>query len=205
MPLQKILLLFAHPRLEKSRINKALLEQLPGIDTVTLHDLYENYPDFNIDIEREKKLLLEHSIIIWHHPFYWYSCPPLLKQWIDMVLEFGWAYGPGGTALKDKVIFNCITTGGAREAYMAEGRNRFTIREFLMPFRQTARLCNMIYLPPFAIQGTHRLSEEEIVQYARQFRILLQKLTEGNYSLDTLAALDFLNDLCNIGSEQASE
>ncbi|MDF7639407.1 NAD(P)H-dependent oxidoreductase [Lactobacillus sp. ESL0791] len=24
-------------------------------------------------------------------PFYWYSCPPLLKKWEDDVLEHGWA------------------------------------------------------------------------------------------------------------------
>jgi glutathione-regulated potassium-efflux system ancillary protein KefG len=108
----KVLILFAHPRFEKSRANLALVEQIPVSDQLTFHDLYEKYPDFNIDVEYEKKLLLEHDIIIWHHPFYWYSCPPLLKQWIDMVLEFGWAYGPGGTFLKDKIIFNCITSGG---------------------------------------------------------------------------------------------
>src|SRR5688572_29654923 len=186
----KILILFAHPRLEKSKINILLLEQLSGIPNITFHDLYEEYPDFNIDIEREKKLLIEHSVIIWHHPFYWYSCPPLLKQWIDMVLEFGWAYGPSGTALKGKIIFNCITTGGARDAYMHEGRNRFTIKEFLAPFDQTARLCNMIYLPPFAIQGTHRVTDTELDRHAGQFKLLLQKLSEGNYRLEKLVQLD---------------
>ena len=57
--------------------------------------MYEKYPDFNIDVDYEKKLLEKNQIIIWQHPFYWYSAPPLLKQWIDLVLEFGWAYGPG--------------------------------------------------------------------------------------------------------------
>lgn len=27
------------------------------------------------------------------HPFYWYSTPALLKEWQDLVLEHGWAYG----------------------------------------------------------------------------------------------------------------
>lgn len=116
----KTLILFAHPRLEKSKINNALLARIPQHADLTFNDLYETYPDFNIDVEREKELLLGHDVILWQHPFYWYSCPPLLKQWIDLVLEFEWAYGPGGNALQGKKIFKVITTGGASEAYQHE-------------------------------------------------------------------------------------
>lgn len=194
--MRKILILFAHPRLERSRINRALLRHIPAQNNITFHDLYEEYPDFNVDIEREKRLLLEHDIIIWHHPFYWYSCPPLMKQWIDMVLEFGWAYGPGGTYLKNKIIFNTITTGGARSAYDNQGYNRFTVREFLAPFDQTAHLCGMIYLPPFAVQGTHRFSDDELAYFADQYTILLQKLSEDRLDLNRLMKLPLLNDIC---------
>jgi glutathione-regulated potassium-efflux system ancillary protein KefG len=159
----KTLILFAHPRLEKSKINKALLARVPKHPDLYFNDLYEAYPDFNIDINREKELLVQHDMIIWQHPFYWYSCPPLLKQWIDLVLEFGWAYGPGGNSLVGKKIFNAVTTGGATEAYRHEGRNRFTVQEFLAPFDQTAHLCKMQYLPPFAIQGTNRLADDNLV------------------------------------------
>jgi glutathione-regulated potassium-efflux system ancillary protein KefG len=177
--MRKTLILFAHPRLEKSRINRKLLESIPKDLPVTLHDLYETYPDFNIDIEAEKKLLLEHEVIIWQHPFYWYSCPALLKQWIDMVLEIGWAYGPGGHQLSGKSAFNVITTGGPQEAYTHEGRHRFTIEELLAPFNQTAFLCQMNYLPPFSIQGTHRLTDVEVEQHALRFEQMLRKTVEG--------------------------
>jgi glutathione-regulated potassium-efflux system ancillary protein KefG len=190
----KILLLFAHPRFEKSRANSSMLTALKKHPQITFHDLYENYPNFNVDIERETNLLLEHSIIIWHHPFYWYSAPPLLKQWIDMVLEFGWAYGPGGTFLKDKIIFNSITSGGAREVYMSTGHNRFTIREFLAPFDQTATLCKMVYLPPFAIQGTHRLSEQDLQAQSSSYDQLLQRLVKGEFNVDEIRQYEFMND-----------
>jgi len=189
-----VLILFTHPRFEKSRVNRALLSNVEQIHGVTLHDLYEQYPDFNVDIEREKALLIAHRIIIWHHPFYMYGAPALLKHWIDLVLEYGWAHGAGGGAGKDKLIFNAITTGGAREGYGANGFHRFTIGEFLLPFHQTAAMCRMIYLPPFAVQGTHRLTPHELSVHAGLYRRLLLHLTHGEFSVETLKNFEFLND-----------
>ena len=190
----KVLILFAHPRFEKSANNAILVKDIPDIPEITFHDLYEKYPDFNISIEYEKRLLDDHQIIIWQHPFYWYSCPPLLKQWIDLVLEFGWAYGPGGSALKDKIVFNSITSGGQRSAYNSEGHNRFTVRNFLAPFDQTARLCKMIYLPPFAMHGTYRIAKEEMVNTARQYRDLLIRFVNGDFSFEEINRFPYLND-----------
>lgn len=198
----RILILFAHPSLEKSKINRSLLKHIPNNENIHIQDLYELYPDFNIDIEAEKKLLLNHDIIVWHHPFYWYSCPPLLKQWIDLVLEFGWAYGPGGTALKNKIIFNAISTGGTREVYSHEGRNRFTVPEFLAPFNQTAKLCNMIYLPPFAIQGTHKLSEEDLQKSCEDYQSILLKMLQVNFKYEEVLQYTFLNDWINQSAKQ---
>jgi glutathione-regulated potassium-efflux system ancillary protein KefG len=183
--MQRILILFAHPRLEKSRINRRLLTAIPADLPITFHDLYEKYPDFNIDVRYEQDLLLANDVIIWHHPFYWYSCPALLKQWIDMVLEFGWAFGPGGTRLEGKKAMNVVTTGGAQEAYLHEGKNRFQLTEFLAPFNQTAHLCRMTYLPPFAVQGTHRLSDRSLEDAAEGFETMLRKVASGDYSYQT--------------------
>jgi len=108
---KKILILFAHPAMQKSRVNKGLIESLSNVEGVTFHDLYDSYPDLYIDVEREKSLLLENDIIIFHHPFYWYSSPAIIKEWQDLVLEFGFAYGPGGTALEGKIMMNVISAG----------------------------------------------------------------------------------------------
>ena len=190
----KILILFAHPRLERSLNQTQLISSIPEISEITFHDLYEKYPDFDIDIEYEQKLLLEHQIVIWQHPFYWYSSPPLLKQWIDLVLSFGWAYGPGGTALQGKIVFNAITSGGQRSAYSKEGHNRFTINQLLSPFEQTAYLCKMIWLPPFVIHGTHRISESERQNHAMQYGKILLKLSEGDFNPDELKNYQYIND-----------
>ena len=190
----KILIIFAHPRFERSSNNSALIRKIPDLPEITFHDLYEKYPDFNIDKDFEKKLLQNNNIIIWQHPFYWYSSPPLLKQWIDIVLEFGWAYGPGGTALEGKIIFNTITAGGQIDAYTPEGRNRYSVIELLTPFDQTAYLCKMIYLPPFAVHGTHRLSKGEIEIYAQQYGLLLEKLVNNEFEVDEMKKYRYLND-----------
>ena len=192
---KKILVLFAHPRFEQSRTNSALIEGIRGLEGVTVHDLYERYPDFNIDTLIEKDLLSHHDVVVWHHPFYWYSCPPLLKQWIDMVLEFGWAYGPDGNALQGKQALNVITAGGVREVYCTEGRNQYTIREFLRPFEQTARLCGMEYLPPFATMGTHKLTKEDLADHVSQYQALLKSLQGNDMEIPEGDACQFLNDL----------
>ncbi|PKN50965.1 MAG: NAD(P)H oxidoreductase [Deltaproteobacteria bacterium HGW-Deltaproteobacteria-13] len=192
--MNKILILFAHPRFEKSRTNRALLTNLDRINGVTLNDLYEQYPDFNIDTDREKELLSAHQVIIWHHPFYMYSAPALLKQWIDLVLEHGWAHGKNGDHLKNKIIFNVITSGGTREVYAANAYNRFTIGEFLVPFEQTATLCKMTYLPPFAVQGTHLLTAEALKFHVTMYHTLLEMLTKGEFDIEALKRVEFLND-----------
>jgi glutathione-regulated potassium-efflux system ancillary protein KefG len=178
---QNILILFAHPLFEKSQINKILVENLPISSSITFHDLYEEYPEFDVDIQKEQALLLQHDIIIWHHPLYWYSCPPLLKQWIDLVLEYGWAYGKSGNALKDKIIFQTITTGGSQENYCAEGKDRYTIPELLEPFNQTAMVCKMNYLPPFVIHGTHNMSETEAKQMSELYNSLLNHIIQNGF------------------------
>ena len=190
----KILILFAHPALEKSRVNKILIRDISSLQNVTFNDLYEEYFDFNINVEKEKKLLVENDVIIFHHPFFWYSTPALLKQWEDLVLEHGWAYGSKGTALVGKRMMNIITTGGSSQAYTKESINKHTIREFLIPIEQTAKLCGMIYLPPYLIQGTHRFTEKEIDNYAGTYLQLLKDLSTDKFKTDELIRYETLND-----------
>lgn len=192
---KKILVIFAHPLLEKSRVNRTLVKKYNGRNDVTFNDLYEMYPDFNIDIEFEKNLLLKHDLIILHHPLYWYSCPPLMKQWIDLVLEVGWAYGPGGDALKGKSLMQIITTGGQKSAYSDSGSNKHSLREFLLPFEQTALLCKMTYIPPYVIHGTHRLTDEEIDKSAAEMFLLLDLLVSDISADEKILLQDYSNNL----------
>ena len=189
----KILILFAHPLFEKSQVNKILVENIPNSPNITFHDLYEEYPEFDVDIKKEQELLLNHDIIIWHHPLYWYNCPPLLKQWIDLVLEFGWAYGKEGNNLKSKILFQVITTGGSEDNYCATGRDRFTIPELLEPFNQTAKVCKMNYIPPFVVHGTHKITLEETHKKAKLYHQLLTYLEEKGVKSENFDGYTYLN------------
>lgn len=191
----RVLILFAHPALERSRVHRRLIGRLPALPGLTFHDLYESYPTFDIDVRREQQLLLEHDLIIWQHPFFWYSTPALFKQWEDLVLEHGWAYGSTGTALAGKRVLSLITTGGAESAYQHEGYNRFTIRELLAPLEQTAFLCKLEYLPPYLIQGTHRLTDADIDQAAERYRLLLTYLHDDRLPIDSTRRDALLNPI----------
>ena len=190
-----ILILFAHPLFEKSRVHSRLIAEASKVKGVTINDLYQLYPDFDIDIEREKELLLSHDIIIWQHPFYWYSAPALLKQWQDLVLEHGWAYGKEGRALEGKKFFNVFTSGGGMEAYQHGGFNKFPIQDFLKPFQRTAELCRTHYYSPFWIPGTHKMTNEQVESFALQYRTLLNALTNDQFSHQIIAEQDLMNNL----------
>ena len=191
--MKKILILFAHPRYEKSRTNKALLAGLRGMDGVTVHDLYEEYPDFNVDTAREQELLLAHDIIVWHYPLFLYGAPAMVKQWMDLVLEHGWAHGAGVTTLVNKQVFATITSGGSRESYSHSGFNRHTMPELLYPLKRATQLCRMTWLPPFAVQGTYRLTDDMLAEYGNKYRQVLERLAQSP-PIRSVRAHDFLND-----------
>ena len=171
--MENTLIQFCHPALEKSRANRTLVEMVAGIDGVTVNDLYEEYPDFQIDIAREQELMENHQRIVWQHPFYWYSTPALMKEWFDVVLEYGWAYGKGGVVLHGKRIKSVITTGGTKEAYFPQGYNCYTIDELLRPLEQTARLCGMTYMEPLIIFDALHLEGEAMNAALERYRAWL--------------------------------
>lgn len=192
----RILVLLAHPVLERSRVNRRLADAIADLPGVTVNDLYEEYPTLTIDVRREQKLLLEHDVVVFQHPFYWYSAPAILKEWQDLVLEHGWAYGEHGHALDGKVTFNAVTTGGPSTAYRAEGYNRFTMKQLLAPYDQTAHLCRMRWLPPFAVHASLRLDgDADVAPHAAAYRRLIEALLASRIDLESAARLETLNEL----------
>lgn len=167
-----IVVITAHPQMEQSRVNRALLDAAASLEIeggLVVRDLYRLYPDYLIDIAAEQALLADARLIVWQHPIHWYSMPPLMKLWLDDVLAFGWAYGPGGTVLRGKDLWLVASTGGPADSYAPGGYNRHAFADFLPPYEQTATLCGLRFLPPLLHHGAHRLSDAEIAAHAADF------------------------------------
>lgn len=191
----RVLILFAHPSRERSEVNAPLYNVSVGRDHVTVVDLYGEYPNYRIDIEREQQRLLEHDVIVFMFPLYWYSTPSILKEWQDLVLEYGFAYGPEGTALHGKTLLCVLSAGGAAKAYRADGYNHFTIRELLQPLEQTANLTGMNYLPPFAIFGSRSaVDENRLEEHLSDWENVLTALVEDRVDAPQAGQLQTLND-----------
>jgi glutathione-regulated potassium-efflux system ancillary protein KefG len=173
-----ILVLYAHPRPELSRVNQAMAEAVRDLPNVALRDLYGLYPDYVIDVAAEQKVLVEAELLVLQHPLQWYSGPPLLKEWIDAVLVRGWAYGQGGTALRGKRVLSAVSTGGKLDAYQYAGFHHYTVPDFLRPYERTATLCGMKYLDPFVFYGSYSASESQVHEHAEAYRQHLQALAK---------------------------
>ncbi|MFC4779198.1 NAD(P)H-dependent oxidoreductase [Paenibacillus sp. GCM10023252] len=169
----RTLVIVAHPRMEASRVNRALAETAATVQDVTVHNLYEVYPDEKVDAAREQALLEAHDRIILQFPFYWYSSPSLLKKWQDEVLAYGWAYGSGGDRLHGKELGLAVSTGGPAEAYRPDGYNRYTLEELLLPLRATSNLVGTIFLPIFSLSGVRTMTDEELAGHAQSYAAYL--------------------------------
>ncbi|PUA18320.1 NAD(P)H dehydrogenase [Glaciimonas sp. PCH181] len=154
-----ILILYAHPRPHRSRVNRRLVQAASVLPNVHLHDLYETYPDFHINVRHEQALLKDADLVIFQHPIQWYSMPALLKLWVDTVLTQGWAFGPGGDALRGKDYWLVATTGASEDAYQEKGAHQWPFSAFLPPFQQTAQLCGMHWRAPHILHGAHSVDE----------------------------------------------
>jgi glutathione-regulated potassium-efflux system ancillary protein KefG len=165
----KVLLLYAHPESQDSVANRVLLQPARQLSNVTVHDLYAHYPDFFIDIRHEQELLEQHEVVVFQHPLYTYSCPALLKEWLDRVLSRGFASGVGGDVLAGKYWRNVITTGEPQAAWRRDGLNHYTLNEVLRPFELTAAMCRMHWMSPMIIYQARRQSATALAHYASAY------------------------------------
>ncbi len=178
-PAPRIQLLFVHPFPHRSRVNRALLDGVRDIPGVVVNDLYERYPDFHIDIKFEQECLRATDLLVVQHPFYWYAAPALFKQWQDVVLEYGFAFGTDGDALCCKDWLSVVTVGQSKEAYLPDGHNRYSVSELMRPYECSANHCGMRYLEPIIIHSSHRLSDRELEDWVQTYRSRLSQYRSG--------------------------
>lgn len=186
-----LLVYYAHPGHRHSHANKAMLAEANGIDGINIVDLYAEYPRFEIDVEREQRRLVDHSVVLFQFPMFWYSTPSILKEWQDLVLEYGFAYGSDGDSLKGKRMMLAITAAGPDEAYTPQGYQHYPIRTFLTPLEQTARLCKMAFSPPYVLfSSLHAPADGRLEQHLIGYRNLLEAVRDDRYDFAAVADRD---------------
>jgi glutathione-regulated potassium-efflux system ancillary protein KefF len=163
-----VVVIFAHPYPDRSVANRTLLDGLDGLD-VEVRSLYDRYPDFAIDADAERAALEAASAIVWQHP----------KLWFERVLVHGWAWGPGGDALRGKPCLWAVTTGGDEQDYSADGMHTHPFGAFEPVVRQTAEFCGMTWLDPFVVLGARQLDAQTLREHARRYRARLAALEEA--------------------------
>jgi putative NADPH-quinone reductase len=182
----KLIVYYAHPGHKFSHANAAMVEQANAVDGITLVDLYAQYPRFNINIDREQQRLLDHDVILFQFPMFWYSTPSLLKEWQDLVLEHGFAYGAGGESLKGKYMMLAVTAAGDTEAYTEHGYQHYPIRTFLTPLERTARLCHMAFAAPYVLYGSLRAPDDgRLAAHVAGYRQLLEAIRDDRYDFES--------------------
>lgn len=167
--MERKLVIIAHPDMAHSRINSAWASAVRKAGDITLHDLHSAYPDGHIDGQAERQLLTDHDRIVLQFPLTWYSCPPFLSQWQTVIMQRGWAYGPGGRALRHKTLGIAFSTGSNGRDYTPEGRYGRTLEEITTPFELMAVHTGMHYLPHFALTGVRELDDDAVAASAHTY------------------------------------
>lgn len=175
----RVIVLYAHPAPQRAPLMRALAAAASDLPGVQVRDLYELYPDFDVDGNRERELLAGAGLVVFLHPIRWYGMPSLMKEWMEVVLVPGWAYGRGthrdhaahgGGALVGKGFWLVTSTGSGPDAYRPGGLHGRPFGDFLPPFEQAAALCGMDWIEPFSMHGAAAISEAAIAAHAAEFR-----------------------------------
>lgn len=169
----KTTIFVTHPNINQSRVNSALAKGAESLTGVEVRYLYDLYPDGKIDVAAEQAVLENTDRIVLQFPMQWYSTPPLLKQWLDDVLTYGWSHGGETQALRDKQLLLAVSLGGAESAYQPDGAAGHTIGEYLLSFETISGYLGMNYIKPFITGGSATITDEEIADQVGRYKTVL--------------------------------
>lgn len=159
-----------HPRFDESVVGRAWADAATSAG-FEVRNLYNLYPDFQIDVAEEQRTAEAADAIVFQHPLHWYGAPPLMKKWVDDVLTYGWAYG-GSNLLAGKRWMQAVSIGGAASEYTTEGSRGYSAETFLIPWSRVAAFCGMEWENPFIWHGSDGASTEACQAYVQRLNDL---------------------------------
>lgn len=175
----KTLVLAFHPSPAESKVGRAWRDRLSKDDAIRagieLREVDLLYPGWQLDPVCEQAAAEKADRLVFMHPLQWYSGPPVLKLWIDQVLQWNWAYGDR-YALEGKTWLQAVSVGGQEAEYGPESFRGCTLAEFLRPYERTAAFVRMAWEPPFAFYGAGSASQGVI---AKSADLLFDRLSAG--------------------------
>jgi NAD(P)H dehydrogenase (quinone) len=192
-----VLWIFAHP--EPRSLGGALRDE--GLATlrslghdVRESDLYamgwnpvvEQVGTTPADVRAEQEKLAWADTVIVQFPLWWYGTPAILKGWFDRVFVKGYAYdvrGEDGRTLRygegvlaGKRALVVVTAGGREPSLGPRGVNG-PLDELLFGLQHgTLFYAGMSVLPPLAVYGADRLSQDGFTEAAELLRKRLRTL-----------------------------
>ena len=107
-----------------------------------------------------------------------------MKQWLDEVLTYGWAYGSTGDKLKNKKFMLAVSAGVKEKVYSEYGEYKLSLEQIFTPFKLTALYVGADYQPLHAFYGidtnpsedddvpTHQDIADNAVQYVQKLLAL---------------------------------
>ncbi|WP_336932576.1 NAD(P)H-dependent oxidoreductase [Acinetobacter bereziniae] len=136
------LLILGHPYYTRSIANKTIVNELTDkYPDLEVRDIFQRYPDYQIDVAAEQQALLRHETVILQYPMFWFNMPAILKLWFDEVFSYQFAYGSQGDKLKNKKVLLSMTVGQSEKNLINEHEN--LIESFLKSVHHSIQYSQM--------------------------------------------------------------
>lgn len=164
---KKTLIIMAHSNPNDSKINKRIKHTLENEEDIIYKDIKSLYQDYNFDVKKEQEALMNAQKIIFQFPLYWWTAPAILKQWMDDIYTYGFAYKYDDKGawkalkLQNKEFQMIVTIGGSEEDYK---NMNVKVKDCLSSYSITASALGMKELDPYLLYGvdTHKYTNEQL-------------------------------------------
>ncbi|WP_410668736.1 NAD(P)H-dependent oxidoreductase [Amycolatopsis sp. cmx-4-68] len=188
-----------------------------GATSARAHARGELSPDI---VAEQAKLDWADAVVV-QFPLWWYGLPAILKGWFDRVFVKGFGYGiraddgrtlrygEGRLTGKRAMV---VLTAGAREPAMGPRGVNGSLNEVLFPLHHgTLFYTGMSVLPPVAVYGADRVSDEQFAEARGLLRARLSTLeteqpipfrpqNSGDYDEDLVLRPDRAPDATGLGA-----
>lgn len=158
----KTLVIVSHPYPQRSVLTKGLQEATERIDGVTVRNLESVYgfDTRQINGDEERRMMREHSRIVFIFPTHWFNITPMMKAWLN---DTWGSVGPGLWQGKEMLVVS--TAAGGASTYGENGRIGVTLADVFLPMKASALHAGMTYLPPLVFENA---SSSRLPEYQRQ-------------------------------------